>query len=141
MNVTPCQAGPRAYSGRMYRYRAVVVRVLDGDTVILDVDLGFYVTVRQSCRLMGINARELHEPGGPEARNHLLSLLPERASINVESIQPDKYAGRFDGIIFVMPGISVNEFMVRDGYAAKWDGEGARPVPLWPIPQTEPEPE
>jgi micrococcal nuclease len=119
----------------MYQYRATVVRVLDGDTVLLDVDLGFYVTVRQSCRLMGINARELHDIGGPEARDHLLGLLPVKASVNLESVKPDKFAGRFDGLIFVLPGVSVNQFMVKDGYAATWDGTGTRPVPPWPIPE------
>lgn len=44
----------------MYKYNAKVVRWIDGDTVIVDIDLGFYVTVQQKVRLLRINAPELH---------------------------------------------------------------------------------
>ena len=42
-----------------YLYRAVVVRVVDGDTIDVDIDLGFYVWIRkQRIRLIGIDAPE-----------------------------------------------------------------------------------
>lgn len=44
----------------MYQYRFSLVRVIDGDTLVVDIDLGFYVTVRQTVRLVGINTPELH---------------------------------------------------------------------------------
>jgi micrococcal nuclease len=44
----------------MYEYKAKVARWIDGDTVIVDIDLGFYVTVQQKIRLLRINAPELH---------------------------------------------------------------------------------
>lgn len=116
-----------------YIRSARVVRVIDGDTVILDIDLGFHVTIRMSCRLAGINARELHAPGGPEAGAHLASLLPQNGLVTVESVRADKYAGRFDGIIW-SGTININDRMVTDGYAAVWDGSGTAPVPPWPIP-------
>lgn len=121
----------------MYQYNATVVRVIDGDTVIMDVDLGFYMTARMSCRLEGINAIELHSPGGPEARDHLAALFTT-PHVVVSSVKADKYAGRFDGIILVTSNgavFNVNDRMVLDGYAAAWNGLGTRPVPPWPIPQ------
>ncbi len=42
-----------------YRYDARCVRVVDGDTMDLDVDLGFYVTHRIRVRLLGIDTPEL----------------------------------------------------------------------------------
>ena len=42
-----------------YVYRAVVVRVVDGDTVDADIDLGFSTYTRQRLRLAGINAPEV----------------------------------------------------------------------------------
>lgn len=113
---------------------ARVVRVVDGDTVLLDVDLGFYVHVRMSCRLAGINAREHNQPGGAEATAHLAALLMEGESVTVGSVSADKYGGRFDGIILDVANLNVNERMVVDGYAARWDGVGSKPVPPWPIP-------
>jgi micrococcal nuclease len=43
----------------VYEYRASVIRILDGDTVELDVDLGCWVHVHRICRLLGINAPEV----------------------------------------------------------------------------------
>ena len=44
----------------MYTYKASVTRVVDGDTVIVDIDLGFGVWLReQSVRLAKINAPEM----------------------------------------------------------------------------------
>jgi endonuclease YncB( thermonuclease family) len=117
--------------------RAVnVVRVIDGDTVVTDVDLGFYVTVRMSCRLTGINANEPNQPGGKEASAHLASLLSEATMVRVRSVRADKFAGRFDAIVVADyangESIVVNDAMVASGFAVAWDGSGAKPVVPWP---------
>jgi micrococcal nuclease len=119
-----------------YVRRATVQRVVDGDTVALDVDLGFWTHEFMLCRLVGLNARELRDPGGKEARDHLAEMLPAGKRVTVSSIKADKYAGRFDGVIFTLPtegSIDVNAQMIHDGYAAVWDGTGTKPVPPWPI--------
>lgn len=122
-----------------YTYNVEIVRVLDGDTVIVDVSCGFFITVRMSCRLVGINAIELHDPGGAAARDHLANLLagPLLGPTVVQSVGVDKFAGRFDAVL-VAAGVDVNARMVADGYAAAWDGTGPRPTPPWPIPEAKP---
>lgn len=40
--------------------RAKLVRVIDGDTVELDIDLGFHLTRRDHVRVLGVNCPELH---------------------------------------------------------------------------------
>lgn len=42
----------------MYQYKAKLVRVVDGDTVILDFDLGFHVHVEKRVRFARIDAIE-----------------------------------------------------------------------------------
>lgn len=42
-----------------YDYRAEVVRVIDGDTIDFDVDLGFHLSARIRVRLLGVNAPEI----------------------------------------------------------------------------------
>jgi endonuclease YncB( thermonuclease family) len=49
------------------------------------------------------------------------------------SVGADKY-GRWLGVITLSDGRDVATQMIRDGYAAPWDGKGAQPVPPWPIP-------
>jgi endonuclease YncB( thermonuclease family) len=115
-----------------YVRSATVVRVLDGDTVILDVDLGFYMRARMSCRLAGINAPEHNQPGGPEAKAALTELL-SRGDVTVRSVHADKYAGRFDAYVVIEGSVwTVNAMLVQQGYAVMWDGTGPRPTVPWP---------
>lgn len=116
-----------------YTYKATVIRVIDGDTMIVDVDLGFYVTVRMSCRLYFINTRELSEPGGTEARDALQRLCPVGSTVIVSSIKSDKFAGRFDASVLNDKEVHVNTRLIDEGYAVTWNGKGAKPVPAWPL--------
>ncbi len=122
-----------------YEYRAVVDRVVDGDTVILDVSLGFGMWLLTSpkhpvsFRLLGLNAIELRNPGGKESRDHLAELLPAGTEVVIRSVAVDKYGGRYDVVIF-RDGVNINELLIATGWAAYWDGRGTAPVPPWPIP-------
>lgn len=103
------------------------IRVIDGDTFQCTVDLGFYVSVRMSCRLAGINALELADAGGPDARDYLGSLLNQGA-VTVRSVKTDKFAGRFDAIVQVAgQSADVSQQMISRGYAVAWDGKGVKP--------------
>lgn len=51
----------------MWQYKARLVRAVDGDTVDLDVDLGFYLTARIRFRLEGVDTPERGQPGFHEA--------------------------------------------------------------------------
>ena len=44
----------------MYTYRAAVERVIDGDTYVLEVDLGFNITKRVELRLRGVDTHETY---------------------------------------------------------------------------------
>lgn len=111
-----------------YTYKATAVRVIDGDTVVLDVDLGFDVTKRMTFRLHGIDAPEMRTKAGKEAAEHLACLLLTSPMLGliVRSIKDktDKY-GRYLGIISINdPSIveTVNAMMLRDGHAKEYDG-------------------
>ena len=61
----------------MYEYRTKVVRVVDGDTVDVDIDLGFGVWLRKSrIRLLGVDT--------PESRTRIKkkrnTVLPQKTS-------------------------------------------------------------
>lgn len=112
-----------------YPYPLAVVRdVHDGDTIGLDIDLGFKQALltrnpitgkRQfTCRLFGINAPELGTPEGAAARDFLASLLPPGTRVMVESKDWDAYQGRYDAVVTrVGDLVSVNDVMVEAGYA------------------------
>lgn len=45
----------------MYHYRARCIRVIDGDTAELDIDLGFNLTARHRVRVLGIDTPEMND--------------------------------------------------------------------------------
>jgi micrococcal nuclease len=127
----------------LYTYNAKLIRVVDGDTVIADVDLGFDTWKRVNIRLYGIDTpetrtRDLSEKEkGIEAKEELISLLESNGNIFVlESKGVDKY-GRSLGIIWtnyidvspwadsreVRPvNISINEYLLSEGFAKPYFG-------------------
>lgn len=122
-------AFPRMYPG------STVVEVIDGDTVRIEIDLGFNIAWTVSVRLHGVAAREKRRPGGPEARDHLAGLIPAGTLVDVLSVRWDKYAGRVQGVLFhATRRFDVGATMIKDGYAAPWDGTGPQPEAPWPIP-------
>jgi len=115
-----------------YVYWAIVEHVHDGDTVTLDVDLGFDTSRMTNFRLFGCNARELRDPGGPEAREHLAQLLPVGSRVKIASVRPDKYGNRYDAAVTMPDGTDLVTQLVATQWAAAWDGTGVRPLPPWP---------
>lgn len=120
----------------MYEYLAVVERVVDGDTAVLQVDLGFHTWHVGNFRLLGAAARELRQPGGVEARNHLMQLLPIGTQVRIRSVKDDKYGGRYDAAVTLSDGRDLVMLLVGEHWAAPWNGRGPTPVPPWPRPET-----
>ena len=108
----------------MYTYKANIIRVVDGDTVIVDIDLGFGVWLRgQTIRLAKINAPELRGASleaGRDSKTYLSKLvLDKRVMIRTEKDRKEKY-GRWLGIILLEDDknlIDINHKMVSEGYA------------------------
>lgn len=100
-----------------YQYQAKVLRIIDGDTVDLEVDLGFDVFQRMRIRLFGINAPEMSTPEGKVARFRFGQELPLGATVHLNSIKDkrDKY-GRYLGIL-VYNGVNMNDWLVEEGLA------------------------
>lgn len=117
-----------------YVYAATVVRVHDGDTLDVDVDLGFHVAVRPvPIRLLGCNAAELGTPGGDAAAAHLAAMLPAGTPLVIETVQVDKYGGRWDAaVILAADGADLVAELIAGQWAAPWTGAGPKPVPPWP---------
>ena len=83
-----------------YKYAAKVDRVVDGDTVDAVMDLGFSVAIKIRCRLARINALEMNEAGGKDAKLIVQTLLPVGKDVFIHSTQLDKY-GRSIAEIYV----------------------------------------
>lgn len=100
-------------------YPAHTGRVVDGDTLDLDVDLGFSITLHQRVRLYGINAPELPTAAGRAAQAYLADLCPPGTPCTLLSHGWDKYGGRCDGEVLVERG-SLAERLVAAGHAVPY---------------------
>jgi micrococcal nuclease len=96
-------------------YRARLNRVVDGDTIRADLDLGMGIWAHNvSLRLLGFDAPEVvgaRRADGIAARAHLQSLLPEDFIVETVKDKSDKY-GRYLATIWV-DGVNVNEVAAR----------------------------
>jgi endonuclease YncB( thermonuclease family) len=108
-------------------YPARVQTVHDGDTIYLDIDLGFDHLIsardfdghpRLACRVYGINAPELSTEAGKAAALFAQTLLPPGTRVSVVSHGWDKYGGRFDGTITLADGRDFGRVMLDGGWAA-----------------------
>lgn len=98
-------------------YRAVARRVIDGDTVELDIDLGFGSWLHaRPIRLLGVLAPETRGPERAEgmmAKAELERLLPVGSEVVLRSSKDgkDKYGRYLGDITRVSPHLAVNEAM------------------------------
>lgn len=106
----------------VYRH-ARLVRVIDGDTAVLEIDMGNRILWVESFRLNGIDAPEIRAPGGVEAKTHLEGLLSNGVS-RVETFKPDKFGRWLADIHIAVNGgeALVNKLMELDGHAAAYFG-------------------
>ena len=88
-----------------YTYSAKVERVIDGDTIILMVDLGFHVHKRIRARLLDVEAPEKGQDGYQVALLHLTELIHEvtdkDGNITIISHKQGKYGrwlAQIDGV-------------------------------------------
>lgn len=122
-----------------YTYLATVMSIHDGDSIHVEVDLGFGVWKGSEnnvpgvmLRLFGCNAIELKDPGGIEARDNLATILPPGTVVVLSTVKPDKFGGRYDAIVQLPNGTDLVTGLIAGGWAAAWDGNGPKPVPVWP---------
>ena len=112
----------------MYEYYATVLRIVDGDTVDVDIDLGFDIHVKHRIRLYGIDApetrtRDLEEKKrGFAAKDRVVELCPVGTRLKVRTMKDTtgKY-GRVLGELYLddQPQ-SLNKMLVDEGLAERY---------------------
>jgi endonuclease YncB( thermonuclease family) len=113
----------------MYEYKVKeVVKVVDGDTIDVVIDLGFDLSKKERVRLAGIDTpesrtRDLKEKKlGLEAKEHLSTNLTNAKQLIISTEKDGKY-GRMLGTIHMNDDIvSLNQQMIDKGYAWEYDG-------------------
>jgi micrococcal nuclease len=114
----------------IYRIRTIS-KVVDGDTIDADIDLGFDISLSKRIRLAGIDTPESRTTNakektmGLESKEWLKKTLEGAKDILIKTELPDsteKY-GRIIGHLFINgQETSLNNQMITSGYALAYDG-------------------
>ena len=118
----------------MFEYKCKLVKVVDGDTVDVDIDLGFDVVLKkQRVRLHGINApesrtRDLEEKEkGLAAKEYCKNFCKEgeAAILKTKTYDASGKYGRILGEIWSAGEFadkSLNEYLIEKGHATEYFG-------------------
>lgn len=117
----------------MYEYRVKkVLKVVDGDTIDVDIDLGFDISYTQRVRLAGIDTPESRTTDkkektlGLEVKDRLKKAIDAATNVVIKTEKPDsseKY-GRILGWVFLDDNkVSINQTLIDEGYAWGYMGE------------------
>ena len=108
-----------------FTYPISSIRVIDGDTIEADVDLGFRIRQRQIIRLAGIDAPELRSKDPDERERakeasgalHWILKTSQPAQVLMHSIGLDKYGRSLAAVWVGEPWQNANQWLAENGYA------------------------
>ena len=115
-------------------YDVTVIKVVDGDTVDVDIDLGFGITIRdERVRVMGIDTEEsrtsdkVEDLFGELAKSRVKELMKDGAKlITTEDKAGEDMKGKFGRILgdFRLPsGKTLTETLIEEGHAVPYHGQ------------------
>jgi len=111
---------------RMYKYKARLVRVVDGDTIDCILDLGFDVSIKERVRLKGLDTpetrtKDLNEKRlGLEAKKFVEDMFQDKGNdVIIETEYRRGKYGRTIGTITFQDDTVLNEMLITEGHAVK----------------------
>lgn len=117
----------------MYTYKCRVNKVIDGDTVDIDLDLGFNIILaNQRVRMTGVDTPESRTANSEEKVRGMLSKkklgekLPTGSWVKIVTSKSDNNDDKFGRILgeFILDdGTNVNKWLIENNYAVAYMGE------------------
>jgi micrococcal nuclease len=121
----------------MYEYGCQVNRVVDGDTIDVDLDLGFDIIYKCRVRLYGIDTPESRTRNKDEkVRGKLAAKFLKDAILNGKNVilqtQLKDSKGKFGRVLasVVVDGININQRMVTNHLAVRYEGQSKKDIQL-----------
>ena len=119
----------------MYEYKCKIVRVVDGDTVDVVLDLGFDILYRTRVRLYGIDTpesrtRDLEEKArGLLAKEYLSTKIKNAENIVIQTKLKDS-RGKFGRVLgsVIADGINLNNQLTLNHYAVTYTGQSKKEI-------------
>lgn len=112
----------------MYEYKATVKRIIDGDSLVLDIDLGFYMFMNETkIRLYGLDTPEMNSEDpllrlqAVLATRYLFDNLKIGEKVTIKTVldKREKY-GRLLATIITNDGLNINEGLIQNKLAVSY---------------------
>jgi micrococcal nuclease len=118
----------------MYEYDCKIVRVIDGDSILVDIDLGFDTwRCGESIRLFGVDCPECRsrdpkeKAAGLAAKEFVKGLLHDGGTYTLTTKEKGKF-GRYLGVILLSDKTSVNAALVSEHLAVPYHGQNKQEI-------------
>jgi len=113
----------------LHVYRCDVLRVLDGDTIDVHVDLGFGVFTRQRLRIYGVNSPEKDTDAGKDALLFVSDLLYQASEVLIRTMKQSSRSeaekrekfGRYL-VHLVVDGEPLTDLIIKAGHGKAYFG-------------------
>lgn len=105
----------------LFTYRATLRRVVDGDTMVIGLDLPHYV-MDEKLRLRGLDCPELDAEAGKAAKRYVDGLMSQTAEMTVVTSKVDKYDRYLADVHFQMRSgedVFLNNALLENGHAGR----------------------
>ena len=123
----------------MYEYKCKVNKVIDGDTVDVDIDLGFGIILTdERVRIMGIDTPEsrtrdkIEKLFGLASKKRLKELLSKqcvlKTEINKNGEDMKGKFGRVLGDFVAADGRMITDILIKEGYAVPYHGQSKNDI-------------
>jgi micrococcal nuclease len=123
----------------MYEYKATITKIVDGDTVDVDIDLGFGIWMKdERVRIMGIDTPEsrtsdkVEKIFGLASKERLKSILGKTTTLKTFAAKDGEDMkgkfGRILGDFIAEDGRMVTDIMIDEGHAVKYHGQNKADV-------------
>ena len=118
----------------MYEYNCKIVRIIDGDSILVDIDLGFGTwRCGESIRLFGVDCPECRsrdpkeKAAGLAAKTFVKGLLHDGGTYTLTTKEKGKF-GRYLGVIMLSDKTSVNAALVSEHLAVPYHGQNKQEI-------------
>ena len=123
----------------MHTYKCTILRVIDGDTVDVDIDLGFGIVLTdERVRIMGIDTPEsrtrdkIEKLFGLASKKRLQELLSKhcvlKTEINKDGEDMKGKFGRVLGDFVSSDGRMITEILIEEGHAVEYHGQSKNDI-------------
>lgn len=115
----------------LWNYQARFIRAVDGDTIEVEIDLGFSLAMKTHVRLAGVNTPERGQPGFQEAKDFVRASLSGALDgiefpLMLKTVKVQEKYGRYLAYVdpsIILPGVTnISEAIIAKGLGVEYNG-------------------